>query len=427
MLEVADRADVVHLDFAPGWLTASRWQALNIRRERLSEARARWLHWLSADELEMAARHAQDWWAWRDGVFAFVAPTEVDLGIPAAFDFSERAPSLSSASTPIERIVRIDELAAWLSANASADKRLQANVVDELILLLFADYRFAEAVPYLKRAVTLYRSLGERDRAAMCKVAYGDVLRTLGETDRALRIYETQARRLSELKATILWAQTRFRVVSIWLQKRRLGKARDELANRLLPLAERLGDTGMMAVGLGLLADLERFSGRTREALEIEQRVLSIALASGRQRMAGIALAKIGHMLATEGRFDEARAQFNRALTTFQGEGSTADIAAVLGRLAAVDAANGNFDSALSIHREQVLPLLQKDYDLTRLIMTHRTIGRLLQNQHKPSDALTEFHFAGELARRAGNKTLMEAVEQDIAGLRSQSQPEIVA
>jgi hypothetical protein len=69
----ARRDPVVHVIGRAGWLDAGRWEALNLRRERLAaEARARLVFWLDGEAIALAPRHAPDLWAWRGGVYAFL-------------------------------------------------------------------------------------------------------------------------------------------------------------------------------------------------------------------------------------------------------------------------------------------------------------------------------------------------------------------
>jgi hypothetical protein len=65
--------DVVHVLVSQKWFTRTRWDAFNVRRERIaSNARSRILFWLDAAAIVELSHLAPDLWSWRSGVYAFV-------------------------------------------------------------------------------------------------------------------------------------------------------------------------------------------------------------------------------------------------------------------------------------------------------------------------------------------------------------------
>lgn len=72
LVQISEQAEVIHLLGAGDWLSASRWEALNVRRERLAHgARARMVVWLDAQTIALGSEKAPDLWAWRAGVYVF--------------------------------------------------------------------------------------------------------------------------------------------------------------------------------------------------------------------------------------------------------------------------------------------------------------------------------------------------------------------
>jgi hypothetical protein len=83
LVKKARQADVVHVIVRPGWFDECRWEAFNIRRERLAaSARARLAFWLDGKGIELASRSAPDLWSWRGGIYTFlpIPPTTTHHG-----------------------------------------------------------------------------------------------------------------------------------------------------------------------------------------------------------------------------------------------------------------------------------------------------------------------------------------------------------
>lgn len=69
--------DVVHVLVAPEWFTRKRWDALNVRRERIAgNARCRMLFWLHTAGVVDLCILAPDLRYWRTGVYAFMPNDE---------------------------------------------------------------------------------------------------------------------------------------------------------------------------------------------------------------------------------------------------------------------------------------------------------------------------------------------------------------
>ncbi|MCS5692017.1 hypothetical protein NZK33_08475 [Cyanobium sp. FGCU-6] len=74
----ARQSPVLHVIGGPVWFDAARWEALDIRRERLAAlARSRLVFWLDEEAIALASLRAPDLWSWRGGVYAFLpAPVQ---------------------------------------------------------------------------------------------------------------------------------------------------------------------------------------------------------------------------------------------------------------------------------------------------------------------------------------------------------------
>lgn len=225
----ARQAAVVHVIGRPGWFDAARWDAFNVRRERLAaEARARLVFWLDGEAIALASRRAPDLWAWRSGVYAFLpaaAPEGqplqgVEMPLPALSPSGHGAVDSRSMA---ERSRRVDEIRAWLAQHPEAPDELRVTPVDELGRLLFSLGDFDEALTHWREVeIPVHRRLGDTRSQAITIGKIADVLQARGQLDEALRIRQEEE----------------------------------------LPVYERLGDVRAKAITMGKIADVLQARGQ---------------------------------------------------------------------------------------------------------------------------------------------------------------------
>lgn len=225
----ARQAAVVHVIGRPGWFDAARWEAFNVRRERLAaEARARLVFWLDGEAIAMASRSAPDLWAWRSGVYAFLpaaAPGAqplqgVEMPLPTLSPSDRGAEDSRSMA---ERSRRVAEIRAWLAQHPEAPDELRVTPVDELGRLLFSLGDFDEVLTHWRKVeLPLHRRLGDAWNQAVTMGKIADVLQARGQLDEALRIRQEEQ----------------------------------------LPVYERLGDVRAKAVTMGKIADVLEARGQ---------------------------------------------------------------------------------------------------------------------------------------------------------------------
>ena len=238
LLKNVGKAAVVHVIGSQGWFDAARWDAFNVRRERIAaEVRARLVFWLDAEAIALASHGAPDLWAWRGGVYAFTplpatayVRTEGSSGDSPFVRFPyQYVPDVRSMS---ERRRRIADIRAWLDNHASVPVDLLVAPLDELGRLLYdvGDYDAALA-HWRERELPLHRQRGDERGMAVTQGRIADVLQARGQLDEALRIRREEQ----------------------------------------LPVFERLGDVRERAVTQGRIADLLEARGQLDEALRIRR------------------------------------------------------------------------------------------------------------------------------------------------------------
>ena len=228
---IARSAPVVHVICRPGWFDLERWQAFNMRRERLAaRARARLVFWLDAEALALASRGAPDLWAWRAGIYTFLAP----IRSPAVD--ADRTVDLFSAFQPVqpgvdirsmaERSRRVAEIHAWLSEHPEAPDELRVVPLTELGDLLFSLGELEAALRHWQEEqLPVYERLGDVRSKAVTMGRIADVLEARGQLEEALRIRREEQ----------------------------------------LPVFERLGDVRAKAVTMGKIADVLEARGQLDE------------------------------------------------------------------------------------------------------------------------------------------------------------------
>ena len=359
---ISRSAPVVHVICRPGWFDQARWQAFNIRRERLAaRARARLLFWLDTEALALACRAAPDLWAWRGGIYTFVAP-------PAPLESSSIPAEDSGGLSPFPSAFR--PVQSGLDPRSKAEKSRRVAEINTWIA------QHPEAPPELMLAPL---------------VELGDLLFNLGDLDAALRHWrETQLpffERLGDLRAK---AVTMGRIADVLQVQGQLDEALWIRREEQLPVYERLGDVRGKAVTMGKIADVLQSRGQLEEALRIRQdEELPVYQSLGDVRTTAIAMAKIADVLQLQGHLVEAlQIQREKVLPVIERLGDLRAKAVTMGKIANVFQAQGQLEEALQIRREVVLPLFEQLGDVRNRATTMGGIADVLQARGQLDEAL---------------------------------------
>jgi tetratricopeptide (TPR) repeat protein len=362
LVKNANQADVVHVIGRAGWFDAAKWDAFNVRRERIArEAKARLVFWLDAPAIELASRGAPDLWAWRSGVYAF-AETSVKLAdteSPAAQKselaglgvFSRQA----DLRTRAQKLLRIEGIREWLNFNAGAPDDLRAGALAELGLSLYEIEEYDAALVHWRDAeLPLLRRLSKARSVAITLGQIADVLEIRRDFEEALRI------------------------------------RREEV----LPIFEHLGDLAMQARTQGQIADILQAKGLWQEALRIRQHeVLPILEKLGFARDVAQVKWAIAQAPGAAGQTDRSsriHAEELESISQTSGDlrltvEQTKSVLRLLER-------NGEVDEALRLTRDTLLPLVEKLGDARERAKAQINLGRLLMvrrpQDHKRAAAL---------------------------------------
>ena len=325
LIQHARKSDVVHVIVPRAWFDAARWDAFNVRRERIAaQARARLVFWLDAEAIAAASRGAPDLWAWRSGVYAFVsapALSDDNTGLSRSEALATDGAADIDTRSMAERHRRIAEIRTWLDAHPDADDALLIAPFDELGRLYYAlgDYDAALA-HWRDRELPLHRRRGDERAVAITQGQMADILQKRGDIEEALHIHRDEilpvVDRLSDAKGR---AVTQGKIADI-LQSR--GEWEEALRIRReeeLPVYERLGDVRERAITQEKIADILESRDDLEEALRIRrEEVLPVYERLGAVRSLLVGRANLAMLMARRDLLEdrsEIRTLLDQALT----------------------------------------------------------------------------------------------------------------
>jgi tetratricopeptide (TPR) repeat protein len=361
LVKNARQAAVVHVIGRRDWFDAARWEAFNIRRERLAaEARARLVFWLDGEAIALASRSAPDLWAWRGGVYAFL-PSSVpasnqhfglDIPVPGArlTDSAE-----ADGRTMAEQSRRVAEIREWLAQHPEAPDELKIAPLDELGKLLFRLGDVDDALVHCREVeIPFYRRLGDSRGEAITMGQIADILHQQGETDQALRIYREE----------------------------------------ILPVFQRLGDRREGAITLSEIADILKQKGETDEALRIyKEELLPVFERLGDVRSRAVTIGKIADILQQQGEMSEAlRIRREEELPVYERLGDVQSRAITMGKIADILQQRGEMNEALRIYRDELLPIFERLGDQRAKATTMERIACILQARQLAPQATAKGH-----------------------------------
>ena len=395
LVENAAQAEVVHVIGSPGWFDAPRWDAFNVRRERIAtQARARLVFWLDADAIALASQGAPDLWAWRSGVYVFAPqPESGQVGEPALAIPPQALgiPGLDNRNKT-ERYRRLGEIKSWLEAHPDAPDDMQGNLLYELGELLFdlGDYDAALA-HWEQVALTFHQSMGANHKVAAVRGKIADILEVRGQLDEALRIRREEQLPVYECLGDVrAYAITQSKIADILQIRGQVDEALHIQQEELLSVFERLDDIHSRAMTHGKIADILQTRGQLDEALRIRrEEELPVYERLDDLRSRAIAQGKIADILQERGQLDEAlHIRREEELPVYERLGDVRSRATAQGNIADILQERGQLEEALHIRREEELPVYERLGEVRSCAIAQGQIADLLQKLGRLDEAL---------------------------------------
>ena len=387
--QLAERSPVIHCLGARAWLDGKqrpgRWDALNIRRERIAEhAPCRLLLWLDADGIEQLLTLAPDWWAWRAGVYVFGAepmPLRAEEWRPQ-FDCYEKRP------TQVQAGKRIAELRDWLQGELEPELawRLWAELGD----IYYTQGWWGQSLAaYRQHVLPLQNQLGDVRSVAVTQGRVADILTMRGQLDEALCIYQQEQlpvyEQLGDIRSR---AVVQGKIADILTRRGQLDEALRICQQEVLPVFKQLGDIRSQAVTQGRIADMLAQRGQFDEALRIHrQEELPVYEQLGDIRSYAVAQGKIADILAQRGQLDEAlRIRQQEQLPVYERLGDIRERAVTQSKIAYILTQRGQLDEALRIRQQEVLPVYEQLGDIRSRAVARGNIAMSLWQRNAEGD-----------------------------------------
>ena len=259
--------------------------------------------------------------------------------------------------------------AAAKSGNVAA----QAEALTGLGSVDMRQGRFHDAADHCRRALTLFRSCGDR-------AGEGRVLQNLGNIES----------RLGRLSAAAEW----------WQQA--------------LTVHRELGSPVGAARALSGLGALEFQQSRYQEAADLVELALAMFREAGDRLGEANSLGKLGVFSGQLGRLQEATAHFGDALNLHREIGHQLGVAEVLTNLGELAARQGDYDLAIS-HLEQAVLEYRAYGDQFGEIVAPRALGEALHGAKRTAAGRTQIATALRLAVETGNTYQQAGAHHNLA------------
>ncbi len=386
LIHLAKVNPVVHVVGPSGWFNPERWDAFNVRRERIaSQAKARLVFWLDTEAIADAASQAPDLWAWRSGVYSFMDVRVSGASATAGSSTLSARPSGPGGidnRSMVERHQRIREIREWLGSTPPPPDELLAAPLRELGQLLFSLGEMDAALAHWRDHVLPYYQRHHDERAvALTQARIAEILQFRGQFDEALHIHRDEllpvVERLGDMR---LRAVIQGKIAGILQTRGELDESLRINREEVLPVLQRLGDVYLQAVTQSKIANILERQGHPDEALRIlREDVMPMFERLGDVRSCAVTQGQIADILQSRGQLDEAlRIHREEELPVYERLGDVRERAIALGKIADILQSRGQFAEALRIRREQELPALERLGNVRLLAVERTNLAHLL-------------------------------------------------
>jgi DNA-binding SARP family transcriptional activator len=272
---------------------------------------------------DLLRRVAADPLAWFD---AERATLQGAVALAAEWDLDELAWELAAALVPYYDLRSLHH--EWqrshhiaLGPNRGAhNERGEAVLLNGLAQVQVYRDDFDSARPNLRRALELYRQIGDQRGEALATASLGTIEHVLGDYDQALAHAVNALDIVTATGDRHIEAQLRNGIAAIHLARHQLDEA-DTRFHEALELARQLGDVHREAVVLREMSQLHWKRGETAPAIEHLGRALTIFDTLHDERCMAYTLLRMGRVHATRQEMALASTTLTRAAELFKQYG----------------------------------------------------------------------------------------------------------
>jgi CHAT domain-containing protein len=294
-------------------------------------------------------------------------------------------------------------LAFW---EESGFREGQADAAYELEKNFFHRGAKSAALPFFKKALTVYHSLGNRSQEAVVLNGLGAAYADLG-TAQALTCYERALRLARIIKDPQLEAAILYDRGMLYSTSSELEKALKDLTSAL-SIQQTLTDRIAEAKSLNALGNAYASLERTDIALSLCKKALKILKGSPDRYLSGLTFTSLGDIYQKRGDSNRAILDYQRSLILLKGSGHPRDETTALNNLATAYFSIGRLLESLNAF-QHCKKIFEEHEEISDAAVAWANSGWVLTSMQRYKDALYAYDHA--LAMVRGRKRPLLEVE----------------
>lgn len=314
------------------------------------------LIWLPDFALDLIARLAPDFWAWRSGVYEFPTNPELwqqDSNAALSGEGGDELLSLSVEEKKQE-LARLKVLLRTARALPKQDRRSRATIMQLLLRLGVIYYvlgDLAAAQDCYEESLATSRTIGDRLGEAVSLHRLGMIAQNRGELSEAQDFYEKGLEMVRTLGSDVNVVAALYHLGRIAQEQKDRPKAQ-RLYEESLEISKRLGNQEAISRTLQQLGSLAHEQGNLSEAKRLYQEGLDIATRLGSENGVSISLHQLGRVAQDEGDLAAARRFYEESLKIDKKLGDLLGTAISLNQLGRIAEDQGRRGDASDLYRE---------------------------------------------------------------------------
>jgi len=350
---------------------------LNERRSVYQKLGRPLVFWLPEYTLELVARGAPDFWAWRSGVYEFTPPSAKRVALlereMGGNDWV--AQSNLDRTTREHRLHLLRNLLDRYTGEEEEALRARATTLHKLADIEMTLVGYGAAESHWREALHIYEGLGDQRGIADTQSDLARLLELHGDYEEAERLYRAA-----------------------------------------LEAKKRLGYPWEAAITQSDLARLLRLRGDYEEAEQLYRIALETLQHLGDRWMVAVILGDLVRLLVWHGDYEKAERLYSAALEELSYIGDRRRVALVQNDLAYLFTLHENYEEAERLYRAALETFRRLD-DQRRVVITQSGLAHLLILREDYEEAKRLYHAAMEILERMGDRRGVAIIQSDLARL----------
>lgn len=395
---------------------------INYKRENFRQHLAAPLViWVPEYALQAIIEGAPDFWAWRSGVFEFVAPREEVSKTWLTIE-PERGQIELSNMTREEKRKRIHLLSGLLAeyeARENADTpeimAIRFDLLERLGKLYYFLSEYQHAFDFYQRALKIAQKLEYKTGVANFLHQIGIIHQRRGDYGTALQHYE-QALKINEVLGDRTSLARSLHQIGMIHQARGDYQTALDIYEESLNIAEKLGNRTNVANSLHNIGTIYHARGNYQTALDMYEKSMKIKEDLSDRIGMVTSLGQIGMLYHTQGDYHAALVMYEKSLKIAEELGDRVNVATSLHQIGMLDYARGDYPMALDRY-EKALKIAEELGDRAGVATSLHNIGTIHQACGDYSGAFTIYEKALKIAEELGDRVRVASSRSQIGKL----------